>query len=106
MSLHGSLDTFSLLTLRASGYVVAMWTIDSFDYSQRDPAKLAHLRAQGGVTAIEADARDPGAVERCVAAAAELTGNLDGVVNCVGSILLKPAHLTSVEEWQATLDVN
>src|SRR5437763_15390388 len=72
----------------------------------RDPAKLAHLRAKRGVTAIDADARDPGAVERVVAAAAELTGNLDGAVNCVGSILPKPAHLTSVEEWRATFDVH
>src|SRR5689334_15229203 len=72
----------------------------------RDPAKLAHLRAKHGVTALEADARDSGAVEMGVAGAAELTGHLDGVVNCVGSILLKPAHLTSVEEWRATLDVN
>src|SRR5271157_305806 len=80
---------------------------DSVLAAGRDPEKLAYLRAnQHGVTAIEADARDPGAVARAVVAAAELTGSLDGVVNCVGSILLKPAHLTSVEEWQATLDVN
>ena len=38
---HGSLDMRSVLTLRSTGYVVAMWTIDSCDYSQRDPAKLA-----------------------------------------------------------------
>ena len=38
---HGSLDAMSLLTLRASGFVVALWTIDSFDYTQRDPAKIA-----------------------------------------------------------------
>jgi 3-oxoacyl-[acyl-carrier protein] reductase len=85
----------SLLVARGAGVLA----------TGRDPRKLAHLRAAHGVTAIEADARDPGAVERCVAAA-ERTGHLDGVVNCVGSLLLKPAHLTSFEEWQATLDVN
>ena len=72
----------------------------------RNHEKLAQLRANHGVTTMEIDARDPAAVEKAVAAAGELTGNLDGVVNCVGSILLKPAHLTSFEEWQATLDVN
>jgi NAD(P)-dependent dehydrogenase (short-subunit alcohol dehydrogenase family) len=72
----------------------------------RDPEKLARLRAACGVTAIEADARDPEAVEKSVSAAFEQSGSLDGVVNCVGSILLKPAHLTSVEEWQTTIDLN
>src|SRR5262249_22921912 len=38
---HGSLDLRSLLTLRAAGYLVAMWSIDSCDYTERDPAKLA-----------------------------------------------------------------
>ena len=41
-----------------------------------------------GATTMEADARDPGAMEKVVAAAVGMTGNLDGVVNCVGSILL------------------
>ena len=34
---------------------------------------------------------------------AERYGRIDGVVNCVGSLLLKPAHLTSDKEWDATL---
>jgi len=33
-------------------------------------------------------------------------GRIDGVVNCVGSILLKPAHLTTADEWDATLQTN
>ena len=33
-------------------------------------------------------------------------GRLDGVANLVGSILLKAAHVTSAEEWQATLAAN
>ena len=33
-------------------------------------------------------------------------GQLDGLVNCVGSILLKPAHRTSEQEWRATLAAN
>ena len=31
---------------------------------------------------------------------------LAGVVNCAGSVVLKPAHLTSFEEFQSTLSVN
>jgi NAD(P)-dependent dehydrogenase (short-subunit alcohol dehydrogenase family) len=33
-------------------------------------------------------------------------GTLDGVVNCAGSFLLKPAHLTSKEEWFATINAS
>lgn len=38
--------------------------------------------------------------------AAAAHGRLDGAVNLVGSILLKPAHRTSEEEWRATLATN
>lgn len=38
---HGSVDAASLITLRSAGYVVALWSIDSCDYSERDPARLA-----------------------------------------------------------------
>ena len=37
---HGSLDTVSLLALRAKGYVVALWSVDSCDYDDHDPAVL------------------------------------------------------------------
>jgi peptidoglycan/xylan/chitin deacetylase (PgdA/CDA1 family) len=38
---HGTLDARSVICLRAAGYVVALWSIDSCDYSERDPAGLA-----------------------------------------------------------------
>jgi peptidoglycan/xylan/chitin deacetylase (PgdA/CDA1 family) len=38
---HGALDAASTLTLRAAGYVVALWSVDSCDYSVRDPVTLA-----------------------------------------------------------------
>lgn len=36
----------------------------------------------------------------------EKNGKIDGIVNCIGSLLLKPAHKTSEEEWQAVIDTN
>jgi NAD(P)-dependent dehydrogenase (short-subunit alcohol dehydrogenase family) len=45
------------------------------------------------------DASDFSAVEHVFQAA----GELDGVVNCAGSLLLKPAHSTSFEEYQAVI---
>ncbi|HEY5926674.1 MAG TPA: polysaccharide deacetylase family protein [Kofleriaceae bacterium] len=38
---HGSLDASSLLALRTSGYIVALWSIDSCDYDVRDANLLA-----------------------------------------------------------------
>jgi NAD(P)-dependent dehydrogenase (short-subunit alcohol dehydrogenase family) len=33
-------------------------------------------------------------------------GSIQGIVNCAGSILLKPAHLISEAEWRQTIDTN
>jgi NAD(P)-dependent dehydrogenase (short-subunit alcohol dehydrogenase family) len=33
-------------------------------------------------------------------------GRIDGVVNAVGSLLLKPAHTTSADEWDLTIATN
>jgi peptidoglycan/xylan/chitin deacetylase (PgdA/CDA1 family) len=38
---HGALDAGSLVNLVASGYTVAMWSLDSYDYSTADPAEIA-----------------------------------------------------------------
>jgi len=38
---HGTLDPSSLFTLLTAGYTVAMWTIDSGDYHDKDPDSLA-----------------------------------------------------------------
>ena len=38
---HGSIDATSLVTLLASGYTVAMWSLDSKDYGDHDPAVIA-----------------------------------------------------------------
>jgi peptidoglycan/xylan/chitin deacetylase (PgdA/CDA1 family) len=38
---HGSLDAMSLLTTRGSGYVIALWSVDSHDYTDKDPASIA-----------------------------------------------------------------
>ena len=38
---HGSIDAASLFAMRAAGYIVAMWSVDSCDYVDKDPASLA-----------------------------------------------------------------
>ncbi|MBL8818367.1 MAG: SDR family oxidoreductase [Planctomyces sp.] len=38
--------------------------------------------------------------------AVERFEKIDGVVNCIGSVLLKPAHLTTDKEWHDVLSTN
>jgi 3-oxoacyl-[acyl-carrier protein] reductase len=52
------------------------------------------------------DARGFGAVQELVEAVVADHGRLDGAVNLAGSVLLKPAHLTTEEEWDETLATN
>ena len=72
----------------------------------RDGQRLEQLAHTTGGHPFTLDATLPVQVEACVQAAVERYGHLDGIVNCVGSLLLKPAHLTSDDEWAATLGVN
>lgn len=73
----------------------------------RDADKAHALADELGAHALDAlDATDHDAVEQAVKAAAEHHGRLDGAVNLPGTILLKPAHLTSPEEFRQTLETN
>ena len=52
------------------------------------------------------DARDFDAMERLVGELAAEPEGLFGVACCAGSILLKPAHLTSAADFEATVSTN
>lgn len=60
----------------------------------------------GKLTNFVADARDFGQIESSVQHTLTLYGRCDGVANCVGSLLLKPAHLTTEDEWRELIDLN
>jgi 3-oxoacyl-[acyl-carrier protein] reductase len=72
----------------------------------RDPARLAAAAGEFAAPHAVVDATDPDAVDTCADAAAAALGGLDGIVNAAGSLLLKPAHLTTTADWQATLAAN
>lgn len=72
----------------------------------RDPEKLEGLANELGARWQAGDATRFADVERWVAQTGEAYGQLDGAANCVGSVFLKPAHLTSEEHWQETLTRN
>lgn len=67
---------------------------------------LDELAGELDAEAIEADATRFEQVDSAVERVIERFGRLDGAVNCVGSILLKPAHLTSEEEYRQTIALN
>ena len=67
---------------------------------------LATLASQLGAYYASADVTDFAEVDRVADLAQAMIGRLDGVANCVGSLILKPAHLTKAEEFQATIAAN
>jgi len=72
----------------------------------RDAARLEAIANELGMPWGTVEATDPDSIDACADAAAAALGGLDGITNCVGSILLKPAHLTSTTDWQATIATN
>lgn len=72
----------------------------------RRESSLEALADLDGVTRRSVDATDPGAVEAFLAEAAEVDAPLRAVVCCAGSVLLKPAHLTSPDELHDVLSTN
>lgn len=72
----------------------------------RDVERLDALAARTGGEAQPLDAREASQVQAAVDRCVERFGRLDGAVNLVGSILLKPAHRTREEDWQDVLATN
>jgi len=72
----------------------------------RHPERLAAVAAETGAVALPLEARDSAAVDALFQSILARHGRLDGVVNCAGSILLKPAHLVTDQEFAETLAIN
>lgn len=83
--------------LQAKGFSVAAGVRDQ----ERSQAVLGPY-----VPAYTVDATSWESLEELFNAVEENEGKLAGVALCVGSILLKPAHLTSEADFDATLDLN
>ena len=73
----------------------------------RGVERLESLAAElGDASTGVVDATDMNAVEDFVRSTAGANEGLDGIVNCVGSILLKAAHQTKEDEWRHTIAAN
>jgi len=74
--------------------------------SGRDPDRIQALAEGLEAGHSQADLTDAQAVAGVFDAAEAAMGPIDGVAHCPGTILLKPAHLTTDDEWHATIRVN
>lgn len=52
------------------------------------------------------DATEPKEVEKYLESVEESAGQIDAYVHAIGSIFLKPAHLTSPEDWRDVIHLN
>lgn len=94
----GSVGSALARRLRSAGQHVML--------AGRDADKLERLGNEVDAPYCIVEAGDAAAFNKAVEQTSEEFGALDGVANCMGSILLKPAHLTTDEEWHETLTVN
>lgn len=91
----GSIGAATARALRARGDTVVL--------AGRNADKVAALGAALDAPAVVVDALDSAAVDAAIAGVVAAHGRLDGAINCVGSLLLKPAHHTKDDEWAQTL---
>ncbi len=62
-------------------------------------------RSQSGAIDFTCDASDPEGFEATLEKLFS-EQEIHGAVNCIGSLWLKPAHMTPLEVWQQTMNVN
>ncbi|HSR67105.1 MAG TPA: SDR family oxidoreductase [Acidobacteriota bacterium] len=72
----------------------------------RDREKLGPLTRELGCEVAVCDPTQVDEVEGLLKKAAKDYGSVEAIANCVGTLLLKPVHLTTWEEWQETLRIN
>ncbi|MDX2029209.1 MAG: SDR family oxidoreductase [Blastocatellia bacterium] len=72
----------------------------------REAERLEALATELNAGRQVVDATNAEQVDAFFAQAQAHCGALDGAANCVGSLLLKPAHLTTNAEWELTMRQN
>lgn len=73
----------------------------------RDQAKLDALAATlPGCTPILVDSMQSSQVDAAIAETVAKHGRIDGITNCIGSVLLKPAHMTTDAEFATIIGTN
>jgi NAD(P)-dependent dehydrogenase (short-subunit alcohol dehydrogenase family) len=91
----GAIGQATVRLLRERGDVVVA--------AGRDPERVQRLTTEFDVQGVLVEATDAASVDAAVEQTVKTHGRIDGAVNCVGSLLLKPAHHTRDDEWATTL---
>ena len=74
--------------------------------SGRREESLRPLADELDATGLTGDTTNPADVEQLIERALAVHGHLDGIIHAVGSMLLKPAHITSHDEFMSTINTN
>lgn len=79
---------------------------DTVVLAGRTPSDLEVLGKELDQPWQQLDARDFGAVDAAVGAVVDEHGRIDGAINCAGSVVLKPAHLTTPDDYDGVIATN
>jgi 3-oxoacyl-[acyl-carrier protein] reductase len=95
----GSIGSATVRRLAAAGATVVL--------AGRDEPAMKELASEVRADDVRTvDARDIAEVAALVDGVVSTHGRIDGVANLAGSVLLKPAHLTTPDEWSETIATN
>lgn len=72
----------------------------------RNEEKLSALGQELAQPFVTVDLTCSQQLEQALEAAADVQGGLHGLVNCIGSLLLKPAHATTDEDFRRVIETN
>ncbi len=72
----------------------------------RDEQKLLTLSNELGQPFVTVDLTSSKPLEQALLAVADAHGGFHGIANCIGSILLKPAHTTTDDEFRQIMETN
>lgn len=72
----------------------------------RDKERIDALQEELGIRISTVDATDPNELETYFDSVQESAEAIDAYVHAIGSIFLKPAHLTSPEDWRNVMHTN
>ena len=89
-----------------SGSDIAIELIKKIHPSYSLSIAARKIDCSGSGSVFNIDISDPSTFDLVFSQAIEKHGPIHAVVNCIGSILLKPAHLLTDSDWVETLNTN
>jgi len=72
----------------------------------RDQGRLDELGGELDMPTLSIDAAEGDDVEQAIETCRESFGRFDGIVNAAGSIVLRPAHITKMEDFDEVVRLN